>query len=104
MLLEDVFEPVLEVVECADGRRKGIALLQGKPHAFTSRFSSATGGCNDARSAELFDLSPVGAPIVGARPILAYAHFRAVPAHPMQAVGQVRRLEVCWQVIEQVSA
>jgi hypothetical protein len=28
MLLEDVFEPVLEVVECADGRRKGIALLQ----------------------------------------------------------------------------
>jgi hypothetical protein len=101
--VEEVFEPVLEVTEYFDGPRKGIALLQGKPHAFSSRFLDATEYRSDVESVDIFELVPVGAP-AGAIPVLANAQFRVVSPQPVPPPGQLRRLEVRWQVFAQVSA
>ena len=101
--MEDVFEPVLEVTEYFNGPRKGIALLHGKPHAFSSRSLDKTEHRGDFESKDLFDLVPVGTPI-NVFPVLAYAQFRVASPQPVQLPGEPRRLEVCWHVFVQVSA
>ena len=96
--MEDLFEPVLEVSEYYDGPRKGIALFNGRPHSFTSRYLDATQHQGDFESVDIFELIPLAAP-AGARPALANAQFRLVSSQPAQAPGQIRALEVRWQVL-----
>jgi hypothetical protein len=97
--MEDVYEPVLEVSEYYDGPRKGVALLEGKPHAFTSRYLDATQHRGDFESVDIFELVPLGAP-AGASPVLANAYFRVVSAQPLLPPGEIRTLEVTWDVFE----
>jgi hypothetical protein len=101
--MEDVFEPVLEVTEYVDGPHKGIALLHGQPHVFSSRFLGKTERRGDLESMDLFNLVPLDAP-VNAIPVLAYGQFRAASLQPVHLPGELQRLEVCWHVFVQVSA
>jgi hypothetical protein len=101
--MQDVFESVIEVTEYFDGPRQGIALLHGRPYAFSSRFLDATEYSGDFESVDIFELVPVGAP-AGAMPVLANAQFRVASPQAAQPPSGVRHLEVCWHVFAQASA
>ena len=92
-----MFKPVLEVSEYFDGPRKGVALLDGKPHTFSSQFLDTNEYRGNFESVDIFELLPLGAAI-GTSPLLANAQFRAASSQPAQALGQLRALEVRWQV------
>lgn len=92
--LPPTFEPVLEVAEYNDGPRTGVAMFNGEPHAFRSRYEDVDGSDD---TLDVFELTPLGGSASGPR--LAHATFEVAPDAPQLPAGQLRQLVVSWQVI-----
>ena len=92
------FEPVHEVSEYYDGPRCGIASFNGAPYQFRSRYLDATEYKGDFESVDIFELTPVDS---GPEHdvVLATAHFRPVADQLASDPGQLRQLEVAWQLV-----
>ena len=71
------FERVIELVDFYDGPRQGVANFHGQPHTFKSRMLDVY-GTDD--TADLFDLTPVGAAFPT---VVARAEFRRIGSAPL---------------------
>lgn len=97
------FEPVHEVSEYYDGPRAGIALFNGDRYRFRSRFLDVTECKGDFESVDIFELAPLESS--KRRWFLATAEFRVVANQPEpKATGELRQLEVAWQVIAEFTS
>ena len=83
------FEAVIELTEYYDGPRRGVALFEGRPHTFESRWLDVYG---TEDSMDLFDLTPAGAELPTT---VARAEFRRIGSGPVP-VGEWPVLEVRW--------
>jgi hypothetical protein len=94
-------DAVLEVSEYSDGPRAGVALLQGIPHRFRSRYLDATQYSGDFEAVDIFELTPLSSP--DAAPILAHGTFYAISEQCEPAQGVLRKSEVLWRVIDEAT-
>lgn len=69
------FEDVLRIDDWYDGPRAGVALYQGRPHAFRSSWRDTVEYKGDFESADMFELRPLDA-AADAPGIFATARFR----------------------------
>ncbi|MBA8889895.1 hypothetical protein FHW12_004142 [Dokdonella fugitiva] len=87
------FEAVIELAEYFDGPHRRVALFEGRPHSFESRWLDVYG---PEDSTDLFELTPAGAEFPAA---VARAEFRCVGS------GQTRdggwpTLEAHWTPVQ----
>jgi hypothetical protein len=87
------YEEVLEVVEYYDGPRRGIALFEGRPHKFESRFTDAYSPSDDVL--DVFELVPLDRADT-TYPVLAHGEFQVAPDAPVEPPGTLRKLVVKW--------
>ncbi len=92
------FEPVIDVREYYDGPRCGIAMFQGKRCTFKSRYLDSTEYQGDFESVDLFEINLIES---GGSSILATAVFRPAPVQQELPLGELRPLEVSWQVVSE---
>ena len=92
-------EAVLEVSDYFDGPRTGVALFQGVPHRFRSRYLDASEYGEGSEAEDLFELVPISSP--SAPRVLAHATFHVMPEQPEPPRGVLRKLEVIWRVVNE---
>ena len=88
------YEEVLVVTEYFAGPRSGVALFEGRPHAFSSRFADVHSP--DAATRDVFELTPVDDGVVVGQTILAHGEFDVASDAAPAYAGELRNLVVRW--------
>ena len=88
------YEEVLVVTEYFAGPRSGVALFEGRPHAFSSTFADVHSP--DAAALDVFELTPFDEGVDVGQTILAHGEFDVAPDAAPTYAGELRNLVVRW--------
>ena len=92
--MSGTYEEVLVVTEYFAGPRTGVALFEGRPHAFSSTFADVHPA--DSETRDVFELTPIDEGVGGGESVLAHGEFDVAPDAAPTYVGELRKLVVRW--------